>query len=70
MGLSGFGWLGNQKAALEPFIKFILLDSQGVTILQDAVLNYWQSSCQLCRRTTPGALILNHLSVAKTTEKS
>ena len=42
MGLSGFGWLGNQKAALEPFIKFILLDSQGVTILQDAVLNYWQ----------------------------
>ena len=28
------------------------------------------SSCHLCRRTTPGALILNHLSVAKTTEKS
>ena len=28
------------------------------------------SSCHICRIPTPGALILNHLQEAKTTEKS
>lgn len=31
--------LGNQKASLKPFTKFIF-DSQSVTILQDAIINH------------------------------
>ena len=33
-------------------------------------LSIFQSSCHICRISTPGALILNHLQEAKTTEKS